>query len=491
MSPGSFRLFVALSLLFAVALSPWLIPVEEQAEAARRKHAIALANLSQVERNLVVEKNFPTFLELPETTQREFISLHEKLETDRQKQGPVTAALNTYHAWLKTLQPYQRDELQSQTDPQQRLELIRKIMKEQENRKAQSAEEDVQELLDLLASESGGGWRSLPPLDRVTLKRMLDEVEAVLAPSLSAAQTSRLAKHTGLARQVELLRILKEENLSRNDPRIFALPNSQAFERVLNSIEDSEIRERLLRSDGYRASMEWYVLLKKSLIVELERTRRSQPGGGGASTSPEVLRRNLEGLSKEEQDQLLSLSAADFVDELVRRSEDRVAEVTRKDLMELFQIPQEAISRIAGGSGGGLRFQPLRELQRRDRNNDGKLSLEELADIPEPSREIIRRYLEREGLDGIQIERFGDIMRQLFPGRPGEGSRPTRPGDERDRPFGLGFGPPPERPPFGPGVENPNSGGRRNGEFPGLRPVPGENPGRPEPPPPQPGPQPN
>jgi hypothetical protein len=237
--------------------------------------------------------------------------------------------------------------------------------------------------------------------------------------------------------------------------------------------------------------MEWYVLLKKSLIVELERTRRAQASGGGASTAPEVLKRNLEGLSKEEQDQLLSLSAADFVDELVRRSEDRVAEVTRKDLMELFQIPQEAISRIAGGSGGGLRFQPLRDLQRRDRNNDGKLTLEELADVPEPSREIIRRYLEREGLDGIQIDRFGEIMRQLFPGRPGEGPRPGRTGDERERPFGPGFGPPPERPPFGPGPENPNSGGRRNGDFPGPRPAPGENAGRPEPPPPQPGPQPN
>ncbi|MGQ0633542.1 MAG: hypothetical protein ACT4QC_02935 [Planctomycetaceae bacterium] len=72
----------------------------------------------------------------------------------------------------------------------------------------------------------------------------------------------------------------------------------------------------------------------------------------------------------------------------------------------------------AGPGGGPPGFDPRQMFQRWDRNNNGKLSLDE---FPEPMRERMQPAFERLGVTEISAEQFAEIGRRFGPGGPGGG----------------------------------------------------------------------
>lgn len=94
-------------------------------EANRRK----IESMSRERRNRL-QRNYEQFLALSESDRDKFRELHRAVEDDARQGGNLRAVLERYNGWLKTLLPFQREELRKQ-DPAARMTLISQYMEEQ------------------------------------------------------------------------------------------------------------------------------------------------------------------------------------------------------------------------------------------------------------------------------------------------------------------------------------------------------------------------
>ncbi|MEK6257294.1 MAG: hypothetical protein AABP62_01625 [Planctomycetota bacterium] len=86
--------------------------------------------MSQLERDRL-QRNLTEFNKLTPEQQAHYRDLHDRVE---QSTGHLSSLLQEYSAWLTTLTPSQRDELNSATDTAQKLALVRQFKNAQEYR---------------------------------------------------------------------------------------------------------------------------------------------------------------------------------------------------------------------------------------------------------------------------------------------------------------------------------------------------------------------
>lgn len=90
-----------------------------------------LRQMSNVDRDRF-DRNLREFQKLSEADKQQYRLLHENLVKDHSQGGGLTKLLQTYSAWVQTLTPTQRDELQKETAPAQKMALIRRFKEEQD-----------------------------------------------------------------------------------------------------------------------------------------------------------------------------------------------------------------------------------------------------------------------------------------------------------------------------------------------------------------------
>lgn len=86
--------------------------------------------MSQSERARL-QRNYETFLALSEAERDKYRRLHRELENDARNGGNLGQVLRRYNEWLKTLLPFQREELRGRHDPMARMELVEQYKDEQ------------------------------------------------------------------------------------------------------------------------------------------------------------------------------------------------------------------------------------------------------------------------------------------------------------------------------------------------------------------------
>jgi len=116
---------------------------------------------------------------------------------------------------------------------------------------------------------------------------------------------------------------------------------------------------------------------------------------------------------------------------LTRDELQQVPEQFRERMLQMFEragkseLTLEEFTRFAGGPPGGGNFQPGEMFNRFDRNGDGKLAKDE---IPQEMRERFASAFERLGKDELTREDFAQVAQRIFtPGQPGgtpDGQRP-------------------------------------------------------------------
>lgn len=85
--------------------------------------------MSEVDRGRF-DRNLQEFQKLDESEKQKYRLLHENLVKDTAQGGGLAKLLQTYSAWVQTLTPTQRDELQKETAPAQKMALIRRFKDE-------------------------------------------------------------------------------------------------------------------------------------------------------------------------------------------------------------------------------------------------------------------------------------------------------------------------------------------------------------------------
>ena len=92
-----------------------------------------IEQMSDLERGHL-QRNLAEFKKLTPEQQAHYRDLHQKLEENKSTGGPLSSLLQEYSAWLTTLTPSQRDDLNKETDPAKKLALVRQFKHAQEYR---------------------------------------------------------------------------------------------------------------------------------------------------------------------------------------------------------------------------------------------------------------------------------------------------------------------------------------------------------------------
>ena len=95
---------------------------------ARIEH---LRQMSEIDRARF-QRNLEAFQQLSPAEKHQYQQLHQQLAADQARGGTLTQLMQTYAAWVHTLTPTQRDELQNEKVLSQKLALIRRWKDEQE-----------------------------------------------------------------------------------------------------------------------------------------------------------------------------------------------------------------------------------------------------------------------------------------------------------------------------------------------------------------------
>ena len=205
--------------------------------------------------------------------------------------------MDRYCEWLKTLSPWQREELRKQTNPQERLKLVKQF------RGAQRKTERGRSFPMMLSSRNWGQRLSSGP--RFTsddAKRVMTVLEENLPPG-PPDQRRRLQSLPPLKRSFEIMRMMSRGQ--GGQPRFnqgFRIP-PEVIDQILTVITDKNIKKRMQQTSRDEQGRFLGELIRNSLAAEIAATyKRLKP-------NEEQLRAFMETLDPREKDQVMNLDA--------------------------------------------------------------------------------------------------------------------------------------------------------------------------------------
>lgn len=463
MNRNAIRVCLLLSLLVAIGAAPFLARGDQQVRAIREQSAKAIAQLPESARDRLM-RNFQEYQGMTAAQRAQMLALHQAIEKDRiEGRGELAAVMNQYDAWLKTIEPYQRDELYKTTDPAKRLALMREILRKQ---REQTAERAMRGTAPPWGRGGPEGRRM--GMDSESLAKVMAAIEDRARHRLTEEQLKQLQSQQGLKRYVTLLQFLKDADLNHR-PLIESPPPEFASvtEDFAQFVGDSRLREWMFSSANPAprpVRLAW--MLQAALLMELFKQRAVAEN----PISQAALEEYFKQLPADEQNELLALEASDFRTDLRNHYLDAHGLAGLPDREQLAQLFRGNVRDFGPGFGrDGMgrgerldgdrfdRFRPGEEDPSRMGPGDGNR--------PSPFNPG-RRPQEGNGFGGDRFPRR--------PGEPGFGPRPS--GEER-------AGPPSGEPrPTPPREGKPNPPDEPHpGETKRSRPENGANPGVPAP----------
>lgn len=423
MSRNNARIWIVCSILLSVLVAPFLVRGDQQTESQLEENRAQIGRMTQSERDRL-ERNFQAYRAMDSQQRQSISDFHEKLNQDQSHSaGELNAALIQYREWLNTIEPFQRDQLRTTSNPQQRLKLMEEIVKDQRMRDA------VRVLREWLKNDSELLKRSplakVPILDSEDLSRLMSGIEGIEWRRLSQEQQSELNRHDGIKRFVVLLEILKRNQSFRpadrtRGPRwgvreLFATFEKTA-ERFDEFVEDERARQFVHGDDDEESKLRTTLRVQSLLLMSMMMQVMGEKNDSSIPTQQQ-LEQIFSSLPQEEQDRLLQLEAIDFYKELVSRmepaneSEDRLS---LRDVGRAFLPPWE---------DGGRRPPPGGRGPGNPRDGEENPPRGEMDD--------------RDGFRGDRSDRDGrPFGGRIFQGRDGDrnSDRPPEPPPEGERP---------------------------------------------------------
>lgn len=318
MTPWLVKFWLAASLLVAVAIAPFLAQGDQQLSKMRKQNAMQIARMSDSQRARLMQNEAMYRVASPET-KTSLQSLHHALQQDEGAGGELNTTLQRYDAWLKTVEPFEREQLDSTRDPQERIAMIRTVLANQRERNTRRSFSGL---------GPGGDRRRMgmfPTLDEKSYRAVMTALEEAAGPRLTAADREELSKLQGVRHDFRLLRILRDFGSGVNPKPLLEEPPVE-FKTVAANIEKYLADQRAIdfvqgkpptgehaddRMDGALSAPPEIALAQlvvHSLAGDLMRQWRAMH----RHVAPDQLEAFLLTLPPEKQYDLLAVQAADF-----------------------------------------------------------------------------------------------------------------------------------------------------------------------------------
>ena len=371
----SLRVLAALGLVLITALGG--VPPHEVSPSER------VAAMSAADR-AKVKRNFETYRKLDRSQRTRYQELHEALRTDPE----LKQVFDAYIEWLRSLSPWQCDELRQRSDPEERMQLVKQYWDEQHRTV------DKQEALFPTA---GTLAKFLARPTSEDVKRMMKVIEDSLTipPQLRSAFDAM----SDAERYLSILELaVRQREDPRRQPRA-EWPDQTMIDKMIDAIADPQVRQvlhRRLTAEQRRRAVMAFCLQGFANEWKAERKRQA-PGD-------DVIRDFFLQLEGAERDEIMQLPPI----EARRRLEDKYFGTHQRHLMEM----EYRIGRLRNRLGLSA-FSQSGRLQ--PKAGDGRHLQDRDARPFLPGRK-------RSGQD------------RFFPGRPAASPRPEPPATDDNKP---------------------------------------------------------
>lgn len=306
--------------------------------------------MSQLERDRL-QRNLAEFQKLTAEQQAHYRDLHQKLEENKSTGGSLSSLLQEYSAWLTTLTPSQRDDLNKESDPAKKLALVRRFKEQQEYR----------------PEPTPPGPHDEPMVELRNMRRFLPFVGPLLSRSELAAVMQVIAKDAGLDREkpdnesaIKQYRELLKTSIENapDGPRNW--PSSGLQQKIEQAIERQDLRRLLNSRPEMKREMLVRLLLGSVMSLAFDEMRSSLPNESD-------LQKVLESLERDERDEITRLPRDEANKRLAmiyfkNKGDDtpRKLDEFQRQMRQLFEwlgIPQRP-PLPPGGDGPRPRFGP-------------------------------------------------------------------------------------------------------------------------------------
>lgn len=360
MTPSRIAIILGSLFLGALVLSPFLAQGDPHVLQTERHNADVISRMSQTERERLL-RNYADYQAMTPQKREQMQLLHHQLEQDRlQSSGELSRTIEIYNAWLKTLNPLQRNQLMTASSPRERLDTIQDVLKRQR-------EDAARRSMPPIGPPGERSFWMTTGMDFPTRVKIVEAMEKMAEPRLSVQQKDELKELKGLKREFRLLQILKEfgtgvspQPLLENPPAEFItvaddIANYTSSKQLQDFILTAppaapgppESSEAFPRRDGKDSGRRLAFSLFHSYRMELDQ-QRHLAHEAERNVDTKKLEEFLATLPIAEQNELLSLETTDFQTDLKGLYLDSkvLANLpTREQLNELF----------VGSRGGFLR----------------------------------------------------------------------------------------------------------------------------------------
>jgi hypothetical protein len=297
---------------------------------ARRER---IEKMSEVERQSLKRK-YEAFLALPEDRKDAFRQLHDALEDDATGQN-LRNVLWNYDAWLRTLSPWERAQIQAETDPKARLELVRRIKSARDSGQVQPVAPERTAPRPPEGDSARRNRRSFWRLEEQDFRDVMRVVEKSL--SLSTEARAELDALSPAHRDVRvLLGSIKQAHGDNLEAARHLWPDEPLMGSMIDAIKDERARKMFGNDDSIddqRRHMKFLTLgtLRKEAEQELDRR---------VPNKDEVVKEFFRKLDQSERDRLMSrgFEGKDRGDFLAWRYLEKKQDPFARDLAELRRI---------------------------------------------------------------------------------------------------------------------------------------------------------
>lgn len=285
----------------ATALLPVLLGAGDDTFEANRQRIEAMTATDRA----ALQYKFNLYKSLSDADRQKYEVLHRALDEDARQSGNLRQVMGRYQQWLKTLDPFQRAELRKAADVNERMQLVRRYLEEQQTKpKGTSSGGSPIPLPPAIARIIQGGGLRVAPQD-------IEPPLALLADRLDIAPAKRLELQELPAHKRHAMVLATAIDQSeKRDPQS-RWPSELLARDLIESLPDPEVRRKmgtLPNNDARRDMLRFYLMrgVAAEWQVELEKRRPTEAQLlQFSSTLDQKLRDELAGMPKEDAERAL------------------------------------------------------------------------------------------------------------------------------------------------------------------------------------------
>lgn len=357
MTPYRARLILFVMLLIAVVSTPFLGRSRTTTARQIESNQDALRHLTNSQRERLF-RNLETYQSLPNDRREQVVKLNNALIADARQGGDLIAVMEVYCDWLNTLSPLQRDAIEKISDPKQRVEKMKEQLKYQR-------EDAVRR--NHRSAALAENWPK--PMSDETRHAIMSKLEDLYQNRLSPASFAELSELSGIKRDLQLLKLIKQANsigdgqgLHTNPPpefaEIAAHINQYSQEKEFTDFISTGLRQDFM-PEGQNSIPEEFQQADKRLVMSLWhafgaesfRLRRLVE----SNVKADVLKDFFNTRSEADQEDLLSWEASKFETDLKNlylESNGANDLPSWKEMAEIFGEPRRRGNRGSRGRAG-------------------------------------------------------------------------------------------------------------------------------------------